>query len=68
MNLMNDVLANYLDDFVMVLLDNILIYSKISKDHIVHLGKVLQKLRYHQLHAKASKCEIAYKSIQFLGQ
>ena len=68
MNLMNDVLADYLDDFVVVFLDDILIYSKTIDDHVVHLRKVLQKLREHQLFAKASKCEIAYESIEFLGQ
>ena len=68
MNLMNDVLADYLDDFVVVFLDDILIYSKTLEDHAIHLKKVLQKLRDHQLYAKASKCEIAYKSIEFLGQ
>ena len=47
MNLMNDVLAEYLDDFVVVFLDDILIYSKNIEDHIVHLRKVLQKLRDH---------------------
>ena len=68
MNLINDVLANYLDDFVVVFLDNILIYSKALEDHAVHLKNVLQKLRDHQLYAKASQCEILYKSIEFLGQ
>ena len=68
MNLMNDVLADYLDDFVVVFLDDILVYSKTIEDHVVHLRKVLQKLRDHQLFAKASKCEIAYESIEFLGQ
>ena len=67
MNLMNDVLADYLDDFVVVFLDDILIYSNTIEDHVVHLRKVLQKLREHQLFAKASKCEIAYESIEFLG-
>ena len=68
MILMNDVLADYLDDFIIVFLDDILIYSKTIEDHVVHLQKVLQKLQDHQLFAKASKCEIAYKSIEFLGQ
>ena len=67
MNLMNDVLANYLDDFVVVFLDKTLIYSKTIEDHFIHLQKVLHKLRDHQLFAKASKCEIAYKSIEFRG-
>ena len=47
MNLMNDVLVDYLDDFVVVFLDDILIYSKTLKDHAIHLKKVLQKLRDH---------------------
>ena len=44
MNLMNDVLVDYLDNFVVVFLDDILIYSKRIEDHVVHLPKVLQKL------------------------
>ena len=44
MTLMNDVLADYLDDFVLVFLNAILIYSKALEDHVVHLRKVLQKL------------------------
>ena len=68
MDLMNDVLANYLDDFIVVFLDDILIYSKTLKDHVVHLQKALQKLQNHQLFIKASKYEIAYESTEFLGQ
>ena len=64
---MNDVFADYLDDFIVVFLDDILIYSKTIEDHVVHFRKVLQKLREHQLFVKASKCKIAYKSIEFLG-
>ena len=44
MSLMNDVLADYLDDFFMVFMDNILIHSKTLEDHAIHLKKVLQKL------------------------
>ena len=66
MNLMNDVLADYLDDFVVVSLDDILIYSKTINNHFVYLQKVLHKLQDHQLFAKAWKCEIAYRSIEFL--
>ena len=67
MHLMNNVLADYLDDFVVVFLDDILIYSKTLEDHAIHIRKVLHKLQDHQLYAKASKWEIAYKSIEFLG-
>ena len=44
MNLMNDVLADYLDDFVIVFLDDILVYSKTPEDHAIHLRKVPQQL------------------------
>ena len=44
MNLMNNVFADYLDNFVVVFLDDILIYLKTIKDHVVYLQKVLQKL------------------------
>ena len=47
MNLMNGVLANYLDDLIVVFLDDVLIYSKTIEDHVVHLWKVLQKLQEH---------------------
>ena len=52
----------------MVFLDDLLIYSRTPEDHAKHLKKVLQRLRDHKLYAKASKCEIAYKTIEFLGQ
>ena len=65
---MNDILADFLDRFVVVFLDDLLIYSRTPEDHAEHLKKVLQRLRDHKLHAKASKCEIAYKTIEFLGQ
>ena len=68
MNLMNDVLKDYLDDFVVVFLDDILIYSKTPEDHAEHLRKVLEKLRQHRLYAKASKCQMAVQKIEFLGQ
>ena len=67
MNMMNDILADFLDRFVMVFLDDFLIYSRAPEDHAKHLKKVLQRLRDHKLYAKASKCEIAYKTIEFLG-
>jgi hypothetical protein len=57
MNLMNKVFMEYLDKFVMVFIDNILIYSKNDSDHEEHLRMVLQKLRDNQLYAKFTKCE-----------
>ena len=68
MNMMNDVLADFLDRFVVVFLDDLLIYSRTPEDHAEHLRQVLQRLRENKLYAKASKCEIAYQAIEFLGQ
>ena len=50
MNMMNDVLSDYLDDFVLVFLDNILVYSRTAETHAEHLGKVLEALRRHRLY------------------
>ena len=68
MYMMNDLLGEYLDDFVIVFLDDVLIYSANPQDHVEHLRKVLGKLRHHQLFAKASKCDILKTSVEFLGQ
>jgi hypothetical protein len=56
MCLMNGVFKNYLDKFVIVFLDDILVYSKTEEEHEQHLRMVLQVLREHQLYAKLSKC------------
>jgi hypothetical protein len=56
MNLMTKVFMEYLDRFVVVFIDDILIYSKSETDHEEHLRLVLQKLRDNQLYAKFSKC------------
>jgi hypothetical protein len=57
MYLMNSVFMDYLDKFVVVFIDDILIYSQNEQDHEEHLRKVLQRLRYCQFYAKLSKCE-----------
>jgi ribonuclease HI len=67
MNLMNKVFMEYLDRFVMVFIDDILIYSKNDSDHEEHLWMVLQKLRDNQLYAKFTKCELGLDEVQFLG-
>ena len=56
MNLMNKVFMEFLDKFVVVFIDDILIYSKTEEEHEEHLRLVLEKLREHQLYAKFSKC------------
>jgi hypothetical protein len=57
MYLMNSVFMPELDKFVVVFIDDILIYSKNLEDHVKHLHVVLQRLRDHPLYAKFSKCE-----------
>jgi hypothetical protein len=57
MNLMNKVFMGYLDRFVVVFIDDILIYSKSGSEREEHLRLVLRKLRDNQLYAKYSKCE-----------
>jgi hypothetical protein len=67
MNLMNKVFMEYLDRFVVVFIDDILIYNKSDSDHEEHLRLVLQKLRDNQLYAKFSKCEFWIGEVPFLG-
>jgi hypothetical protein len=57
MYLMNSVFMDYLDKFVVVFIDDILIYSQNEQEHEDHLSKVLQRLQDWQLYAKLSKCE-----------
>ncbi|KAL8133843.1 hypothetical protein AgCh_009056 [Apium graveolens] len=67
MDLMNRVYKEYLDKFVIVFIDDILIYSKNLEDHAVHLQIALHKLREKQLYAKFSKCEFWLMEVQFLS-
>jgi hypothetical protein len=67
MYLMNFVFMQELDQFIVVFIDDILIYSKNLKDHAKHLHVVLQRLRDHHLYAKFSKCEFWLDTIKFLG-
>jgi hypothetical protein len=65
--LMNSVFMDYLDKFVVVFIDDILIYSKNEQEHEKHLRKVLQRLRDYQLYANLSKCEFWISEVLFLG-
>jgi hypothetical protein len=67
MNLMNKVFMEYLDQFVVVFIDDILVYSPNEETHEDHLRLVLQKLRDNQLYAKFSKCDFWLKGVAFLG-
>ena len=67
MYLMNSVFMPELDKFVVVFIDDILIYSKNEADHAEHLRVVLFRLREHKLYAKFSKCEFWLTKVVFLG-
>ncbi|KAL0539581.1 hypothetical protein IC582_023797 [Cucumis melo] len=67
MDLMNRVFREFLDTFVIVFIDDILIYSKTEAEHEEHLRIVLQTLRDNKLYAKFSKCEFWLKQVSFLG-
>ena len=67
MDLMNRVFHPYLDQFVIVFIDDILVYTKNAKEHTFHLRIVQQTLRDQQLYAKFSKCEFWLNEIVFLG-
>jgi hypothetical protein len=67
MSLMNKVFMGYLDKFMVVFIDDILIFSKNEEEHDKHLCLVLQKLRENQLYAKLNKCDFWLKEVSFLG-
>ena len=64
---MNDILRPYIDIFVQVYLDDILIYSRTREEHERHIRAVLQALREHQLYAKPSKCKFFKTKVKYLG-
>ncbi|GKF51630.1 putative reverse transcriptase domain-containing protein [Tanacetum coccineum] len=67
MDLMNQVCKPYLDKFVIVFFDDILIYSKIKQEHEEHLKLILELLKKEELYAKFFKCEFWIPKVQFLG-
>jgi hypothetical protein len=66
MNLMNRVCKSYLDKFVIVFIDDILIYSQTKKDNEEHLKLILELLGKEKLYAKFSKCEFWLREVHFL--
>jgi hypothetical protein len=64
---MNSVFMLELDKFVVVFIDDILIYSKTKANHANHIRVVLQRLRDHRLYAKFLKCEFWLNSVKFFG-
>src|SRR3954466_10069498 len=67
MEYMNCIFHEYLDRFVVVFIDDILIYSKSESDHAEHLKLILQVLKEKKLYAKLSKCEFWLEEVSFLG-
>ena len=67
MDLMNRLFRPYVDQFVVVFIDDILVYSKDREDHDTHLRVVLEILRKERLYAKLSKCEFGLNEVSFLG-
>lgn len=67
MRLMNDVLRPFIDSFVVVYLDDILIFSRTWSEHLQHVEQVLSTLQKHKLYANIEKCSFGMQSIQYLG-
>ena len=67
MDLLNRIFSAYLDRFVVVFVDDILIYSASEEEHGEHVRIVLQILREHQLYAKYEKCDFWLSEVKFLG-
>ena len=67
MRLMNEVLRPFLNDFIVVYLDDILVYSKSNDDHVIHLRRLFEKLREVKLYGKLEKCTFMTPSVVFLG-
>ncbi len=65
--LMNDIFRKWLDDFVVIYIDDILIYSGSLEEHEEHLHKVFQRLRENKLYAKLEKCEFEVTEVDFFG-
>jgi len=65
--LMNDIFHEWRDDFVVIYIDDILVYNNFMEEHVEHLQKVFQRLRENKLYAKFEKCEFGVMKMDFLG-
>jgi hypothetical protein len=64
--LMNDIFQEWLDDFVVVYIDNIFVYNNSMEEHVEHLWKVFQRLKENKLYAKFENCEFGVMEVDFL--
>ena len=67
-HLVQDIFVEYLDDFVVIFIDGILIFSRTTEEHREHLRLAFQRLMEQEIYAKASKCIIHMQELDFLGQ
>ena len=67
MNLMHTIFQELLDDFVIIFLDDILVYSRDVETHVTHVQQTLEILRQNRLYAKVSKCAFFQSSIEYVG-
>ena len=67
MRVMNDLFMPFIDEFVLVYLDDILVFSRTWDEHVCHVKKVLDVLKREELHVKFSKCEFGKTSLVYLG-
>ena len=67
MHLMHSIFREYLDSFIVIFLDDILVYSKGLREHVTHVRQTLAILRKHQLYAKVSKCSFFQHRVEYLG-
>ena len=65
---MNLVMHGYIDKFVLVYLDDVLVYSDNDDEHEAHLHQVFDRLREHKLQAKLKKCEFGKRHVKYLGR
>ncbi|PHJ18537.1 rna-directed dna polymerase, partial [Cystoisospora suis] len=66
-SLMQNIFLEELDEFVIVYLDDVLVYSKTKEEHLQHLQRVFTKMREQRLYVKLSKCEFCQQQVQYLG-
>ena len=64
---MHSIFREHLDDFIIIFLDDILVYSRGLEEHMTHVRQILEILRQHQLYAKVSKCAFFSKQGRILG-
>ncbi len=64
---MNDIFREWFDDFVVVYIDNILVYSNSMEEHVEHFRKVFQRLKENKLYAKFEECKFGVAKVDFLG-